>query len=64
MLFIAATTPARVVVTDPQGRQTGYRSDGQLVNEIPGAEYLGEGGSDEKMIAIPTPVLHGQYQFS
>jgi len=62
VLFFAATTSARVLISDPQGRQTGYRSNGQFVNEIPGAEYLGEEGGAEKIIVIPSPVFDGQYQ--
>lgn len=33
----AVWSPAHILVTDPQGRRSGYNASGTLVNEIPGA---------------------------
>jgi hypothetical protein len=62
VLFFAARTSARFLVTDPRGRRFGYLSNGRFVSEIPGAEYAGEESGPAKLIAIPNPLREGRYR--
>jgi parallel beta-helix repeat protein len=53
-------SPADLYVSDPQGFHVGVDpSTGEVVNEIPGAIYTGQ-GSEPQVIAIPNP-LDGNY---
>jgi len=60
ILVFLVWSPADVLVTDPLGRSVGYDpATGQIVNEIPGAFYTGN-GSDEEFVIIPGD-LEGDY---
>ncbi|MFQ6102456.1 MAG: hypothetical protein ACE5OS_14685, partial [Anaerolineae bacterium] len=60
MLIFLVWSPADVLVTDPLGRSVGYDpATGQIVNEIPGAFYTGN-GADEEFILVPGD-LEGDY---
>lgn len=61
LLIFVCRSSARFLVTEPFGRQVGYRSNGVFINQIPGAEYLGEESSSAKIIAIPDP-SQGEYR--
>lgn len=63
-LSYTADQHAHLLITDPKGRQTGYR-DGKLVNEIPGAKVLPQAtspiefaadGSIENIRDTPEPI--------
>ncbi|MBC7251042.1 MAG: hypothetical protein H5T62_12255 [Anaerolineae bacterium] len=60
ILVFLGWSPADVLVTDPLGRSVGYDPvAGQIVNQIPGAFYTGN-GADEEFILIPGD-LEGDY---
>jgi hypothetical protein len=46
-LMATAHSPLTLVLTDPQGRRTGVRPDGSLLEEIPGAAYQPSEGEDQ-----------------
>lgn len=63
-LSYTADQHARILITDPKGRQTGYRN-GKLINQIPGAKVLPQAsspiafaadGSIENIADTPEPV--------
>ena len=51
--------PANVLVTDPNGLQTGVTATGQMVDNIPGATYLSSGSVNGVLIMNPAD---GTYQ--
>ncbi|MFA6002678.1 MAG: hypothetical protein WC881_01275 [Elusimicrobiota bacterium] len=66
---------AQLLVTDSQGRQTGIKSDGARVEEIPGSGYSSDEGPDPlegpgygikiaKFDLVPVPLGVGNYQIA
>jgi len=62
-LVISSDSPINILVTDPNGHQAGFASDGTEVNQMPGATLLGPCSSQSDVqvsVTIPNPIA-GQY---
>ncbi|MDB6040178.1 MAG: hypothetical protein JWM99_4019 [Verrucomicrobiales bacterium] len=51
--------PVTILVTDPQGRKTGVKPDGTIVNEIPNSNYIPEFEEEDGEDGVATIIQNG-----